>query len=167
MTRIVSLALAALLFAGTVSISPIPANAADVGVAQPSYAPQPAYADTGVCSDPSVLRSITGRFRYQVRHVPNLPDVEITDFQNVYLNGYYPAREDHPIGRIYCGATVNLSGAYNRNIWYLIELGQGFASIGDNVEFCVDGFDRWFVYNGLCRVLREGQAGYATYYFTK
>ena len=31
---------------------------------------------------------------------------------------------------------------------------MGFASIGDNVEFCVAGFDRWMVYNGRCRVLR-------------
>ena len=35
-----------------------------------------------------------------------------------------------------------------------IEEGMGFASIGDNVEFCVSGFDRWMVYNGRCRVLR-------------
>ena len=33
-----------------------------------------------------------------------------------------------------------------------ISIGR-FASIGDNVEFCVSGFDRWMVYNGRCRVL--------------
>jgi hypothetical protein len=31
---------------------------------------------------------------------------------------------------------------------------MGFAGMGDNVEFCVSGFDRWYVYNGRCRVLR-------------
>ena len=31
---------------------------------------------------------------------------------------------------------------------------MGFASIGDGVEFCVSGFDRWNVYNSGCRVLR-------------
>ena len=31
---------------------------------------------------------------------------------------------------------------------------MGFVGIGDNVEFCVSGFDRWMVYNGRCRVLR-------------
>ena len=62
--------------------------------------------------------------------------------------------DNWPIGRRYCGATVALSDGHDRDIWYLIEEGQGFASIGDNVEFCVSGFDRWMVYNGRCRVLR-------------
>jgi hypothetical protein len=36
----------------------------------------------------------------------------------------------------------------------LIEGRMGFAGIGENVEFCVSGFDRWLVYNGRCRVLQ-------------
>ena len=47
-----------------------------------------------------------------------------------------------------------LSDGRKRSLWYLIEYGMGLASIGDNVEFCVSGFDRWLVYNGGCRVLR-------------
>ena len=57
------------------------------------------------------------------------------------------------------------SDSSSRNVWYLIEEGMGFATLaagfvlanethGSNVEFCVSGFDRWFVYNGSCRVLR-------------
>ena len=59
-------------------------------------------------------------------------------------------RSDAPIA----ARTVILSDGDARDIWYLIEEGQGYASIGDNVEFCVSGFDRWYVYNGRCRVLR-------------
>jgi len=110
--------------------------------------------DSGACAEARVLKKITERFTYQVRHVPNLPDVQITDFQRIHENRYLPAREDRPIGRRYCGATVVLSDGHDRDIWYLIEEGMGFASIGDNVEFCVSGFDRWRVYNGRCRVLR-------------
>jgi capsid protein len=110
--------------------------------------------ESGVCAEPWVLHRITTRFRYQVHHVPNLPDVEITDFQRIHEHRYLPAQEDHPIGRRYCGATVALSDGSDRDIWYLIEEGQGFASIVDNVEFCLSGFDRWYVYNGRCRVLR-------------
>ena len=110
--------------------------------------------DTGVCAEPWVLRRITDRFHYQVRHVPHLPDVEITDFRGIHQHRYLPAQDKWPIGRRYCGATVGLSDGNARTIWYLIEEGQGFASIGDNVEFCVAGFDRWMVYNGRCRVLR-------------
>ncbi|MGB3536836.1 MAG: hypothetical protein WBA42_01620 [Mesorhizobium sp.] len=110
--------------------------------------------DAGVCSESWVLSKITHRFRHQVRHVPNLPDVEIVDFRGIRQHRYQPASDTWPIGRRYCGATVALSNGLDRTIWYLIEEGQGFASVGDNVEFCVSGFDRWMVYNGRCRVLR-------------
>jgi hypothetical protein len=110
--------------------------------------------DSSVCSTPSVLNRITSRFDHQVRHVPNLPDVAITDFSRIHLHRSQPASERWPIARHYCGATVTLSDGRDRDIWYLIEEGQGFASVGDNVEFCVAGFDRWMVYNGGCRVLR-------------
>ena len=103
---------------------------------------------SGVCA-------IQHRFRHQVRHVPNLPDVAIVDFQSIYEKRYLPAQEDRPIGRRYCAAKAMLSDGYSRDVWYLVEEGQGFASIGDNVEFCVAGFDRWHVYNSpWCRVLR-------------
>ena len=110
--------------------------------------------DGSVCGDARVLNRITERFRYQVRHVPHLPAVDIVDFGAIHQNRYLPASETWPIARHYCRAQVALSDGANRSIWYLIERGQGFASIGDNVEFCVSGFDRWLVYNGRCRVLR-------------
>jgi len=118
----------------------------------------PAYVDyggdAGVCAESWVLNKITSRFRHQVSNVPNLPNVAIVDFQRIHQHRYLPASDEWPIGRRYCGATVALSDGQSRSIWYLIEEGQGFASLGDNVEFCVAGFDRWMVYNGRCRVLR-------------
>ncbi|TPK61790.1 hypothetical protein FJ930_27440 [Mesorhizobium sp. B2-4-15] len=110
--------------------------------------------DGSVCGESWVLSKITDRFSYQVHHVPHLPDVAITDFHNIHQHRYQLASEQWPIGRHYCRATVSLSDGRDRSIFYLIEEGQGFASIGDNVEFCVSGFDRWMVYNGRCRVLR-------------
>lgn len=112
------------------------------------------YANPGVCAEERFLGKITHRFRHQVRHVPNLPDVDIVAFHDIHQHRYKEASEKWPIGRRYCGATVALSDGGSRSIWYLIEEGMGFASIGDNVEFCVSGFDRWYVYNGRCRVLR-------------
>ena len=140
--------LAALIgLASALGVTPT-VQAADIGV-------YPDYAYSGVCAERWVLGRITSRFRYQVTHVPNLPNVAITNFQNIYENRYLPAQEDRPIGRTYCGAQVILSDGNARDIWYLIEEGQGYAGIvGDNVEFCVSGFDRWYVYNGRCRVLR-------------
>ena len=149
MTRFARTLLAALACAtAPFSAAPGLAYAADL----------PAYVDeggSGVCADPWVLSRITDRFRHQVRHVPHLPDVAIIDFRRIRERRYLPALgEKRPIARLYCGATVALSDGRERSIWYLVESGQGFASIGDNVEFCVSGFDRWMVYNGHCRVLR-------------
>jgi capsid protein len=107
----------------------------------------------GECANTGVLARISERFRYQVRHVPNLPDVEISDFRRIHEHRYEPKTEDSPIARRYCGATALLSDGHQRDVWYLIEYGMGLAGIGNNVEFCVSGFDRWKVYDGRCRVL--------------
>lgn len=107
-----------------------------------------------ICAHQNVRAVIAHRFRHQVTHVPNLPDVGIVDLYGARPTRYEPATLDSPIERRYCAATARLSDGQDRAIWYLVEYGQGFAGIGDNVEFCVLGFDRWNVYNAACRVLR-------------
>lgn len=107
-----------------------------------------------LCDDSVILRKIGRRFRHQVKHVPNLPDVEIDEIFRIHQHRYHPAHEDSPIARRYCHGTAQLSDGRHKKIWYLIEDHQGFAGIGDNVEFCVSGFDRWNVYNSYCRILR-------------
>ena len=111
-------------------------------------------AEDAICGHTSVRGTIQSRFRHQVTHVPNLPNVGIVDFYGARLTRYEPATYNSPIERRYCQATARLSDGQDRPIWYLIDYGQGFAGLGDNVEFCVLGFDRWNVYNGACRVLR-------------
>lgn len=145
MSRTVNLALAAMFSLGAFA-APKVAHAADLqsGV----------YDDAGVCGQKKYLSRIVERFDYQVRHVPHLPDVKITDFQRVHEHRYLPESEDWPIARRYCGATAVLSDGRHREVWYLIEGRMGFVGIGENVEFCVSGFDRWMVYNGRCRILR-------------
>lgn len=146
MLRFARPVLAALLGLSAMLAAAPSVRAADLGAVYTDY--------SGVCAENWVLNRITSRFAYQVRHVPNLPRVAIADFYNIYENRYLPKQERRPIGRVYCGAKVALSDGYSRDIWYLIEYGQGYAGIGNNVEFCVSGFDRWFVYNGRCRVLQ-------------
>lgn len=113
-----------------------------------------AITEPGICGHSGVLSRISSRFRYQVAHVPNLPDVAIVDFQQIRENGYSPRGERWPIERRYCQAVATLSDGYRRDVWYLIERPMGFVGFGSNVEFCVNGFDRWNVYGGRCRVLR-------------
>ncbi|MBS3650608.1 hypothetical protein KEU06_18510 [Pseudaminobacter sp. 19-2017] len=123
------------------------AQAADVSVGT--------YVYNGPCAEQRFLNQIYNRFRYQVRHVPGLPDVSILEFRDIHERRYEGDSTDWPIPRLYCGATVVLSDGDIRDMWYLVEYGMGFAGVGNNVEFCVSGFDRWYVYNGRCRVLRE------------
>ena len=139
--------IAAACVAGLLACAPRAAFAADVLIVAPE-------GDAiGPCADAGILGRISEKFRYQVRHVPNLPDVEISEFHRIHEHRYLPQREDRPIGRRYCGATALLSDGRQRSVWYLIEEGMGIIGIGNNVEFCVSGFDRWYVYNGRCRVL--------------
>lgn len=114
----------------------------------------PSAADAGICSEQSVLRRVVSGFRYQVRHVPHLPQVGISAVSDVRLTRYEPKNNPAQIERTYCKANAVLSDGEHRAVWYLIEEGQGFAGIGRNVEFCVSGFDRWHVYDANCRVLR-------------
>lgn len=110
--------------------------------------------DPGACADQRVLARISHRFRHQVRHVPNLPDVEIVGYARLGEKRFEPKSERHPISRRYCHGSVDLSDGKRRPMWYLIERPMGFAGIGSNVEFCISGFDRWLVYGGRCRVLQ-------------
>ncbi len=106
------------------------------------------------CGNTEILARIQSKFRHQVTHVPHLPDVDIVEFRKIHQHRYIPFGEQRPIARRYCGATAELSDGRRRTIWYLIEDRMGFAGVGDGVEFCVSGFDRWFVHNGRCRVVR-------------
>lgn len=147
MPRIAHLAMAATVAAAAFFAGSAVSSAADAVIYEQPNA-------MSLCADQRYLSRIVHRFGHQVRNVPNLPAVAITDFHDIHENRYFPVAERQPIARLYCGATASLSDGNQRRIWYLIEGRMGFAGIGDNVEFCVDGFDRWMVYNGGCRVLR-------------
>lgn len=110
--------------------------------------------ESKACDNKHVLKKIMKRFRHQVTHVPHLPDVKIVGFERVHQHRYLDEHELRPIARRYCMATAVFDNGQKRSVWYVVENGMGFASFGDGVQFCVSGFDRWYVYNGACRVLR-------------
>ncbi|MBX8784817.1 phage portal protein [Ochrobactrum sp. GRS2] len=113
----------------------------------------PAVTDP-VCHEQSVINSAVAQFDRLVRGVPEMPAVSINAVSNVSATRYDQKTYPSGIERHYCRATAVLSNGENRNIWYMVEESQGLASMGRNVESCVDGFDKWFVYDGRCRVLR-------------
>ncbi len=142
------LSCAALAAASLLALAAMPARAADF---LESRGP---VADAGVCSQQSVLGTVVSRFGYQVTHVPHLPQVGIAAMGDIRLTRYEPKTNPAQIERTYCKATGTFTDGRYRSVWYMVEEGQGFASVGRNVEFCVDGFDRWNVYDARCRVLR-------------
>ncbi|MDQ6435079.1 hypothetical protein RB623_13565 [Mesorhizobium sp. LHD-90] len=145
MSHVVKTVVAAAMALGSLALAPA-SHAADYLVHRGK--------EISACADGRYLAKIRQRFIHQVSNVPNLPNVRIEDFRDIHEHRYFPETEEWPIARRYCGATVLLSDGHQRDLWYLIEGRMGFVGIGENVEFCVSGFDRWFVYNGACRVLR-------------
>ncbi|MDR0252119.1 MAG: phage portal protein [Brucellaceae bacterium] len=140
-------AFALALFAGLSAGSFSQAQAADYFAAAPA-------AVAPVCQEQSVINSAVAQFDRLVRGVPAMPAVRINAVSHVSTTRFDPKTYPSGIERHYCRATAVLSNGENRNIWYMVEQRQGFASMGRNVESCVDGFDKWFVYDGRCRVLR-------------
>jgi len=96
-------------------------------------------------------RPHTGDAYFPLRESP-----QCTDPAAIHQHRYLPQNAElaRPIPRRYCGATAWLTDGSHRDLWYLIEGGAGFASIGSKASFCVEGFDRWNVYNADCRLLR-------------
>lgn len=135
------------LFAGLSAGSFSQAQAADYIATSPA-------AISPVCQEQGVINRAVAQFDRLVRGVPQMPAVSINAVSNVSATRFDPKTYPSGIERHYCRATAVLSNGENRNMWYMVEKTQGFASMGSNVESCVDGFDKWFVYDGRCRVLR-------------
>ena len=41
-----------------------------------------------------------------------------------------------------------------RDLWYVVQWGLGFAGSGYKIDFCISGLDPWHVYGADCRSLR-------------
>lgn len=149
MNRMKQIFKVAFLAVTTIPLTLVSGQAADYFRSSPAV-----VVDAGICSQQSVLRRVVANFSYQVRHVPELPQVGISAMSDVQLTRYEPKTNPAEIERTYCKATAVLSDGQYRPVWYMVEDAQGFAGVGKNVEFCVDGFDRWHVYDANCRVLR-------------
>lgn len=108
---------------------------------------------TRACDDAAILKSISKRFHAQSHEVHH-DRLRIEAFDRVHQHRASDKSEFRPIARRYCGATATLSDGRRRDVWYLIESNSGLVGLGNNVEFCVSGFDRWNVYDAHCRVLR-------------
>ena len=107
---------------------------------------------SSACHEQSVINRAVAQFTRMIHGMPDMPNVQIDAVSNVSTTHIEPKTYPSGFERTFCKATARLSNGDNRSIWYIVENGQGFASIGSNVESCVEGFDKWYVYDGNCRI---------------
>ena len=104
------------------------------------------------CADQQVLGRIVERFDWAEAHTWHR-GFTMASLQNPRLSGH-PYFEPGIIPRQYCMADSQMTNGNMHIVYYAIEFGQGFASIGNYVDFCVLGLDPWHVHDEACRTVR-------------
>jgi len=115
--------------------------------------PEADFVSEDVCAQPGYLSTIAKRFqRYDPAYYQT--GLSIVHFGHARTTRYEPETETFLIPRLYCQVPAVMSDGRERTVFYLIEYGVGFSSIGDNLEFCISGLDRWHVYGSHCHSVR-------------
>ncbi len=147
-------AFAAFLLAATLAV---PAVAADLGSARHA-----AYADPVVdlpglpaCDDAGVLSTLVSRQHAAERDTwqDGVVIAAVTDVRQRYGQVKFVSAIPHR----HCEARAVLAApAPHRSdrLYYVISYGQGFASIGWGLDFCMPRHDPYRVYDADCRVLK-------------
>jgi hypothetical protein len=104
------------------------------------------------CSDPVVLERIMDRFAWAETKTWRRGFI-MAFLGNARASGH-PFHEPGLIDRRYCVADSVMTDRSSRTVFYAIEMGQGFASIGNYVDFCVLGLEPWHVHDEACRTVR-------------
>lgn len=136
---------AAAALAADAGRSPASAGLLDAVGTGPSAVPE--------CGDGAVIEAIRDRFLHADANVLK---------RGLYIRTVDHVRQSHfgspagPTLRRYCHASAVLNdGPRPKTLYYLIEQNYGFAGIGWNVEFCVQGYEPWRVHDGNCRTVRK------------
>jgi hypothetical protein len=104
------------------------------------------------CADADVLMRIAQRFARAERETWHRGFI-MASLNNGRESGHR-FFEPGLIRRDYCMADSVMTDGSTRTVYYAIEYGVGFASIGDYVDFCVLGLDPWHVHDEACRTVR-------------
>jgi len=104
------------------------------------------------CADLDVLASIMDRFAFAEKRTWHRGFIMASLGNGRSSN--HPFYEPGLIRRDYCRADAVMTNGSRRNVFFTIEYGQGFASIGNHVDFCVAGLDPWHVHDDFCRTVR-------------
>jgi hypothetical protein len=107
---------------------------------------------TDPCADLDVLAAIMDRFAFAEQRTWHRGFVMASLGNGRSSN--HPFYQPGLIRRDYCRADSVMTNGTRRPVFYTIEYGQGFASIGNYVDFCVAGLDPWHVHDEACRTVR-------------
>jgi hypothetical protein len=111
-----------------------------------------AYAADPICSSPRVVKAVTSRFNWAERNTFRW-GVQLGALANPRPNPT-PVLDVGVIAKRYCMAEALMSDGTQSTAYYVVSFGQGFASLGNNVDSCVVGFDPWRVHDWACRTVR-------------
>ena len=142
MLRRLLVVLATILAANVVSAADLPGR---IVIRQPIQTHNP-------CADAHVLGRIADRFAWAEQNTWHRGFV-IASLTNA-RPGDHPFFEPGLIKRNYCVADAAMTDGTTRPVFYAIEYGVGFASLGNYVDFCVLGLDPWHVHDEACRTVR-------------
>lgn len=131
------------------------ATAADLAASLAPQSQASSVNDAGVCGYKRILWEVGYKFRQEVHNVPGLPVVHIDQVKDIEMTrGENPATKLN-IPRQFCRATAIMNDGSSYPLYYMVEYGQGFTGVGGyNVEFCVEGFDKWRIQDGNCRAVK-------------
>lgn len=102
------------------------------------------------CSAASVQRAVQ---KTVTRAIPSYYNgVQIVDLHKI-RDTTFRVNVVSPVARRYCSGTAKLSDGSRVRVKYLLEAHAGLFGIGWNVETCLTGRDKWYVYGGSCRSL--------------
>ena len=131
---------------------PVTHHANPLVVTAPPEAAGDAMAEEIACADPRVLNFIKRRFAWAEQYTWHR-GFDIATIGNGRPSNHRFA-EPGLVKRDFCTADAVMTDGRAHPVFYAIEHGLGFASIGMNVDFCVSGLDPWHVHDGDCRTVR-------------
>ena len=105
------------------------------------------------CNNKRVLRQIVDRFAWAENETWHRGFV-IARIEEPRLRYTIGPRDLGTIPHRHCVARAVMTNGRAYTLYYTTEEEMGFASIGDGVNFCIDGLDPWRVHDGFCRTVR-------------
>ncbi len=139
--RLIALSLS-LACAGTAGAADTPA----IGAASAA-----AEADS-LCARPGVVSGVISRFNWAERNTFKR-GFELAALANPRANPD-PVLNVGVIPKRYCVAEAMMTNGMRTTAYYVVAMGQGLASIGNGLDFCLLGLDPWRVHDGECRTVR-------------